>query len=299
MDNNPSAQPLAGIRITKSQAVFITDTDCIHSGTALSIAPNGAIGEFITWLFFNTFSADLGSEDGISITPSNGGSIRGLFFDNCWSSSNRRGVFVSKDTPSSVIDGVFFTDSTFVNNDLEGALVITGNNTEFNNCRVSGNSQAVSAASAGIVFGNNLSNFAVRGTRSGAVMGFPASQSCGLQLGTGCDGYVLTDNNFLGNATTAAIDNSAGSSSQREVRGNLGYKTVSLGVVSLLAGQNQVTVPHGLAGQPSNVLATATNSNLGGVSFWTGLFTGTNFNLNTSANVTADSAFSWQASLYN
>lgn len=295
-------EPDAGIHVKRTQAIWVSDVDIIDYGTPLRIAPTSSATDVVTWCFFSQLACDASNGNGIEIFASGGAVIKGLFFDNCWSSTNNRGVYVTTSS-GGVVDTVHFTDSTFYNNNLQGALIDNagGNvrNIEFNDCRVAGNSQAASGTYAGFAFGNGNTGFSVRNCRSGSHAGFASSQAYGLLLGTGCDQYQITNNNFIGNATGAAADNSAGTSATREVRGNLGYKTSASGVATMLSGTNQITVTHGLAGVPSVVLANPSNANLGGLSFWSGVFGETTFNINTSGNVGSNTPFSWTASLYN
>lgn len=302
MDSS-GTEPFSGIQIKHSQAVWISNTDIIDFGTPLLINPDGAAGDLITWCFFSQLACDTSTGAGIRIFPTNAATVRGLFFDNCWSSTNDRGVHIQT-SAGAIVDTVHFTDCTFYNNQLQGVLVDNagGNvsNIEFNNCRAAGNSLAASGVSAGIDFGNNITGFAVRGSRSGAHAGFPATQSYGILIGTGCDQYQLLDNNLIGNVTGGAVDNSAGTSTLREVRSNLGYKTSAAGSATITSGTNQVTVTHGLSGTPTVVLANPTNVNIGASSpWWTGSFGATSFSINVAANVAANSSFSWTASLYN
>lgn len=295
-------EPAAGIHVKRTQAIWVSDVDIIDYGTPLRIAPTSSATDVVTWCFFSQLACDTSDGNGIEITAAGSATVKGLFFDNCWSGTNNRGVSIVTSS-GGVVDTVHFTDSTFYNNKLQGALIDNagGNvqNIEFNNCRAAGNSQAASGTYAGFDFGNGNTGFSVRNCRSGAHAGFAASQSYGLLIGTGCDQYQITNNNFVGNTTGAAADNSAGTSSTREVRGNLGYKTIASGVAIILSGTNQITVTHGLAGTPSVVLANPSNANLGGLSFWSGVFGATTFNINTSGNVGSDTPFSWTASLYN
>jgi hypothetical protein len=294
-------EPACGLNITRTQAVWVSDSDIIDFGTPLRINPNGAANGLVTWCFFSQFALDTSDGNGIEIFPSNGATIKGLFFDNCWSATNDRGAYVAS-TSGGIVDTVHFTDCTFYNNQLQGALVDNagGNvrNVEFNNCRSAGNSQAVSGVSAGFDIGNNVTGFAIRGCRSGAHAGFPVSQSYGFLIGTGCNQYVVTSNDLSGNATAGAFDNSKLTSTVRAVADNINYNTEARGIATILSGTNQVTVSHGLAGTPVIVLATPVNSNLTGLSFWTGTYTSTTFNLNVSANVPADALISWSANLY-
>lgn len=299
MDAPAASQPVCGVRIKSSQAVFMTDCDMIHQGRGLQIDPDGLAGDVITWCFFENVACDLGTSDGIIVTPSNGATVKGLFFSNCWSSSNLHGVNILAGTGGGAVDGIFFNNCTLFNNARQGAIVQSGNNIEFNNCRVSGNSQSPSGTYAGIDIANGLSNFAVRGTRSGAIAGFANTQSYGLLIGTTCDIYQITDNNFIGNVNAGAADNSVSTSGTREVRNNFGYKTQASGTSTIPTSASVVTVTHGLAGTPSNVLLTPTNNSVGSLAYWGGPLAATTFNINTSANVPAATLFSWTASLYN
>jgi len=300
MDSS-GVEPDCGLRINRTQAVWVSDSDIIDFGTPLRICPNGAAGGLVTWCFFSQFALDTSSGNGIEIFPSNGATIKGLFFDNCWSATNNRGAYIAS-TSGGIVDTVHFTDCTFYNNQLQGALVDNagGNvrNVEFNNCRAAGNSQAVSGVSAGFDIANNVVGFAIRGCRSGAHAGFGVSQSYGLLLGTGCNQYVVTSNDLSGNATAGAFDNSKLTSTVRAVTNNLSYNTEAQGIATILSGTNSIVVSHGLAGTPIIVLVTPVNSNLGGLSFWTGAYTSTTFNINVSANVSVNALISWSANLY-
>jgi hypothetical protein len=300
MDSSGS-EPDCGLRINSSQAVWVSDSDIIHSGTPLKISPNGSLGQFVTWCFFSQFALDTSNGNGIEIFPSNSATVKGLFFDNCWSSTNNRGAYVAS-TSGGIVDTVHFTDCTFYNNQLQGALVDTSggsvSNVEFNNCRVAGNSQAVSGVSAGIDIANNVVGFAIRGCRSGAHAGFGVSQSYGFLIGTSCNQYVVTSNDVAGNATLGAIDNSRLTSTVRAVSNNIGYNTTAQGVATILSGTNNIVITHGLNGTPTIVLATPANTNLSGLSFWTGTYTSTTLKINCSANVAADALIAWNATIY-
>jgi hypothetical protein len=297
MDNPVGAQPLVGIKLKSSQATWITDTDVIHSGTPLLIAPDGAAGDLITWCFFKSFAADLSSGPGISISPVNGATVKGLFFSNSWTSSNQVGISINKDATSAV-DTVSFTDHTAFNNLNQGAGITAGNNITINGSRFAGNSQSVNGAFAGIEFGNNVQNFAVKNTRSGAIAGFPASQNSGLIIGTGSNIYEVTNNNFYGNISNFFTDNSVLTSNTRIVKDNFGAKTRTTGVATILNGTNQILINHGLFGTPSIVVSSPFNTNLAGLSFWTGSYTTTQFAINTSANVAGNATFTWEATMY-
>ena len=294
-------EPLCGISVKKTQAIWVSDCDIINFGTPLDISPNGLLSGLVTWCFFSQLALDSSIGSGIQVIPSNGATVKGLFFDNCWSSTNNRGVYVAS-TSGGIVDTVHFTDCTFYNNQLQGALVDNagGNvrNVEFNNCRAAGNSQAASGVSAGFDISNNVVNFAVRGCRSGAHAGFPATQSYGILIGTGCNEYVITDNNLIGNVTAAAFDNSKSTSTFRSVSNNVGYITESKGISTISSGNTSLTVSHGMQSTPSTVFITPSNVNLNGRSFWSGTYTSNNFDIEISSSMVVNSNFCWLASIY-
>jgi hypothetical protein len=298
MDAPAGAQPMCGVRIKESQATWMTDCDMIHQGNGIQIDPDGGAGDLITWCFFSKVACDLGTGDGLYVCPTNGGSVRGLFFYNCWFSSNRNGVNLLK-TGGCAIDTVTFDNCTLFNNQYRGGWDQNASNVDYNNCRVSGNSGVSPGTYAGLEFANGTTDFSVRNTKSGAMAGFGANMSHGILIGSGCNNYIITDNNLLGNVVATMGDSSMASSTFREVRGNLGFKTVASGLATMTSGTNVRTVSHNLAGTPSVVTCNPSNVNLGGLDFWSGSFGPGTFNINTSGNVPTAAPFSWTASLYN
>ena len=296
--DSTGTEPLAGIKIKHTQAVWITDTDLLDAGTPLSIAPNGTDSDLVTWCFFNGLACDTSTGNGIEVSPTNGATVKGLFFDNCWSATNNRGVYITKDATSAV-DGVFFTDCSLFNNALQGALVADGVNVEFNNCRVSGNSTSSSGTYAGIDFANNVTKFAVRGTRSGAIAGFSASQSYGVRIGTGSSSYVIDGNDLLGNATAGVVDNSRATGTNQIVRNNLGAKTSTRGTATVASGGTEVTVTHNLVASPDSVRVTPLDTDVGAIRYWAGTRTATTFKINLSAAAGSNFVFSWEADCYD
>ena len=164
-DNTPAAQPLAGLQIKSSQAVWAANCDFIHSGRGLLINPDGGAGNLATWCFFNGCAFDSSSGAGIEIKPTNTGHVRGMFFENCWSSTCNIGVYIDHDG-TCLVSGIFLSDSTFYNNKFQGVLVGKGTAIDISDCRVSGNSGDTSGVTAGIEFAANITNFSIKGCRS-------------------------------------------------------------------------------------------------------------------------------------
>lgn len=296
MDAPSGSQPLCGVRIKSSQATWMTDCDLIHQGRGIQIDPDGASGDLVTWCFFEDVACDLGAGDGIYINPNNA-TVKGLFFNNCWSSSNLNGVNVLR-TGSGGVDGVYFDGCVFFNNKNRGGWNQSCANVEFVACKFSGNSGASAGTYPGLEIANSTSNFSITNCHSGSQSGFGATQSYGLLIGTGCDNYIVVGNNLLGNTAASAGDGSMGSSTQREVRENLGFRTISSGITTIASGTNVKSVTHNLAGTPTVAFAVPFNTNVGGLDIWCGSATASTFNINTSANTPSTFTFSWSASLY-
>ncbi len=295
--DSTGTEPLSGIRIKSSQAVWITDTDVIDFGTPLIIDPDGSNGDLVTWCFFNGVALDTSDGNGIQVAPTNGATVKGLFFDNCWSATNARGVLIQP-TAGGIVDTVHFTDCTLYNNQLHGALIDNAggpvNHIEFNNCRASGNSQASSGTYAGIDFGNGSNNFAIRGCTSGAQAGFPASQSYGILIGTSCSLYLVTSNSLIGNSIGAYADLSFTTTPSKVVSDNLGFLTSDSGQAGFTAATS-VVVNHGLLSTPDAVQVTPLNTNVAGIDYWVSTLTSTTFTINASAPLSG--AFSWTAEM--
>jgi hypothetical protein len=300
IDNPEIAQPAYGFYIHRTQAIWVSDSDILHCNVGVGFNPNGLNNGYVTWCFFNQVAFDNGASNGIQFFPSNAAIVRGVFFDNCWSSSNNRGVYIAS-TSGGVVDTIHFTDTTLYNNNLQGALIDNagGNvaNIELNNCRVAGNSSSSVGAYAGVEFAG-VAGFAVRGTRSGAHAGFAASQSWGILINTGCDQYDISDCNVIGNITGGFSDLSINTSVSRNVELKLGVLTKNSGIVTIPAGATDVTVTHGLFKAPNVVIASPYSTNLGGTSFWWGTVTSTTFKVNIGAVKATDSLFSWNAYTY-
>ncbi len=234
-DASPSAQPLAGVRIVSTQAVWISDCDFIHQNIGLAVTPG--TGQVITWCFFHNTAFDTCATDGIQIFPSGTGSIRGLFFTGCWTSTNSlRGVLVQKASGAS-LDGVFFSDHKSLNNGNQGIYVASVGcyNVNLVDSVVSGNSGASSGTYAGIEFAAGATYFTVSGGRSGTMLSFGNSQSYGVLVNSGAsDIYTITGVNVEGNVTADLFD--GGTGTNKHVFGNLGAtsSTSSLGTAGSL-----------------------------------------------------------------
>jgi len=193
-------QPYAGIRITNSEAVWLTNCDVLSCRYGLAIDPAGAPRPgVVSWLFAQGCAFDSCADHGIYVNPAAGAECKGLSFVNCWSSSAQRGDGCYVGGPT---DGVELLGHRFLQNAGNGLLV----DEPARNVTVDASTAAGNGRS-GLAF--NCSDFAVRSSRSGAALGFGVSQTNGIWVGRGARRYLIADNVTTGNAQRGIADEGA------------------------------------------------------------------------------------------
>jgi hypothetical protein len=297
-DNPALSQPLAGLRLFQSQAIWCTDSDFIQCGSGMVVSPDS--GQVISWLFVNNTAFDLGAGPGVVISPTGTGSVRGVFFNGCWTSSNDRGVLVQK-SPASVLDGIIFDQHKALNNRQQGALIIAGNNVRFSDPLISGNSQSSFGAAAGVDIQAGVSNFSIQGGKIGAAIVFPQSQAYGVLVNSGSsDGYSIIGVDVAGNTLAGIYDGGSGNS--KTISGNHGYSTRSSGVGTITTGNTSVVIAHGLAEAPlvDNLSISPTvNTGTNNLFIDSSSITSSSFTVRTLTAVPNNYLFTWQASIKN
>lgn len=294
-DNANASQPHAGLYIRKSEAVWCDSSDFLHCGRPLVMAPEA--GEFVSWCFFDKTAFDSSSDNGIHMTAGDGALIKGVNFQQCWTSTVQGSGVSLLATGTGAIDGTTFEGHRSLNNGKSGYLLVGPGvvNTQFDTCIAAGNSQKEYFVYSGFDVGAGVRLFSIQGCTSGAALNFAPSQQRGILVNPGnSDAYIITGNKLGGNQVPL-LD--LGTGSDKLVNNNFGYKTQSKGVATIPAGANSVTVPHTLAGMPLVVNATPSNVNLAGKSYWTGAYSSQNFMLYVSANVSTDTLFNWTAEM--
>lgn len=249
--DSSGTEPLAGLRVTASQAIWATDCDFIDSGHGLLIDPTSGT---LTWLFFNNCAFDTGSGSGVNINPTGTAVVKGLFFNGGWSATNaERGVIIHTGG-SATVDGVYLDQFKVVNNGQAGILVLpTGvTNVHISDPVISGNSLSSSGTYAGIDIQANTSQFSVKGGRIGQHLGFSNTQSYGILINAGTsDNYTIRGVDVRGNATAGISD--GGSGANKYISENLGHTTSAKGATSVADGG---TITHGLVAAPTKVRCT-------------------------------------------
>ena len=204
------AQPYAGIRITSSEAVWLTNCDVLSCRYGLAIDPvGGSHPGVVSWLFAQGCAFDSCADHGIYVSPAPGAVCKGLSFVDCWSSSAQRGDGCYIGGP---VDGVELLGHRFLQNAANGLLV----EDPARNVSVDASTAAGNTLS-GLAF--NCSDFSVRGCRSGATHGFGVSQTNGIWVSRPARRYLITDNVVNGNAQHGIADDGA---APKVVANNLG-----------------------------------------------------------------------------
>lgn len=239
--DNSGGESAFGLRIQRTDAVWMTDNDFIRCGNGLEMVPDGDEGQYINWVFGvnNAFDFSVGGS-GTYIRPTNGGVIRGVQLFGHWCSTNSVGFNVSTDGETgTLIDGIQLIAPRLLNNGQYGyfqngaAQII---NVEILDPTVSGNSTQSINGFSGILFGGSSQKFKVRGGRSGSALGFTATQKFGLEIGAGSTDYDIDSVDFRGNVTigTAGI----GASALGRFRNNLGGPAPWLETVPPVSAQS-------------------------------------------------------------
>lgn len=199
MDNSttPADEPLADLRVQSTGALWCHQCDMIHGQNGLLIDPPQ--GSNVTWLFFTDCAWDTCGYRCILINPASGASVRGVNFENCWSSTalNYDGCYIG-----GPVDGVQFVGHRFFNNAANGLIVYGPAANVFVDASGSAGNGTQHTGSCGIGFTNSCSGFAVRNCRVGAYAGMgTAGQANGILVVGGCDNYIITGNDTQNNPT--------------------------------------------------------------------------------------------------
>ncbi|WP_428150830.1 glycosyl hydrolase family 28-related protein [Brevundimonas sp.] len=227
-DNPLGSEPSWGIRINQSNAVWMTDNDMIHCGNGLGIVPNGPSGE-VTFIFgINNAFDSSASGTGVYIRPTNGAKVKGVQLIGNWSATNVVGCSISTDrTSNTLVDGVQFSSSRFLNNKLEGVILDCGSqgkNIDFDDCSILSNSRDPVGSHAGFLASTDSQSFRIRGGRSGAGYGFGPRHSYGVIIAGNCSDYEVNGVDLRGNIT-GGLQNLSPQTENGRIRDNVGYVT--------------------------------------------------------------------------
>jgi hypothetical protein len=201
-----SPQPSAGIYITNSSALILSDCSLIRQGQSLFINPPSGIGVYSLYAANTFFDSAV---TGMTIAPSTGGFVQRCSFSRCWFSSHSSNGVSIDGTPVTTgsIDGLDFQGCEFYNNAGSGVVITGGANVTnftFDHCKMAGN------ASAAASFNGTCTHWAARNCTMAPTNGFGAN-AFGLFFAATCDHYIIAGNDFSGNGTATTLPSAASS----------------------------------------------------------------------------------------
>lgn len=215
-----------GIVITDTGGTWVRDVDVVQFEVGVSLEP--AAGKLVAWSHFDNVLADSNTSHGFQFVGAGG--IPGFSCVRCWTSSNgfdpvsqaitninARGMYIGNGL------GLSFAESRVINNGGHGLEVGSGaRDIEISGGIFAGNCASPACPTGyahGIVL-TGTNGFRILGVRSGQTVGAPKTQGYGIFINTGCNNYVLANNDTRLNANGGII-NVPGASATRILNSNL------------------------------------------------------------------------------
>lgn len=237
-----SEPSVAGIWITKNDAIWIDNVDCITQKHGLYMAPQGT--DTVCWGFVLNSAFDTGTGSGIVFAPAAGALIKGMDFTGCWTATNDYGVY---STGSGTVDGISFVNHRSFNNNKSGYYLENGQskNFVFVGCKASGNSASPVTTYSGFDIGANVSGFQIIGCRSGQMAAFGGTQNRGILVNPGTSANYTIIGNDLRLNSQALYDAGTG---YKIVKDNMGASDACRAADSQsetsTASANNLTLPY-------------------------------------------------------
>jgi hypothetical protein len=206
------AQPTNGIRVTKTAGfVHLSKLDFFQQGVGLYLNPTTP--NAIDQLFVHRCHFE-GGTDGILADGS--GFVNWLSLLDCGVASNtNHGLSIEVDNlhVAKIIGLMSYLNGLSGVNLEKGAG--TFDDVLVNGCTITGNSETVADAEAGILVTGGTSNFRIIGNKSGQIPGLggtsPNQQSYGLEIEAGAGAnFVISDNDFATNVTAGMLNSATG-----------------------------------------------------------------------------------------
>lgn len=220
MDAPAAAQPQAGIQVTQTGALNITDCDIIHHTADLLINPGNNQSVASVYAVNSYFDTAV---RGVSIAPTGNGVVVRLHFIGCWTSSHTDSGFVVQSSSSGVLDGIEITN--------HHAILCTGSGVLLNSGTTNPSSVTILGGDFcgngqdGIAIGAGVVNFSIIGAHCGAYAGQSGNGQWGILIAAGASNqYVIQGCHLLGNTSGTISDGGTGST--KFIENNIGVTGV-------------------------------------------------------------------------
>ena len=230
----------AGVSVTNTGGIFMSDCDIVSTGVGLNLVPSGS--QKVQWLSINNCDFDTCSQYGLNIAPSSGGQVNGCTFTACWFASTgisgtgatRVGIGARLDQGSvaggALVSGINFVSCRFFNNNAQGFYIncygVYGSNpfgiewVSLNGCMFSGNSLGNAYPSGSSVADLQISpvtsgagGVIVNACMFGNMGGLTSWPRAGILIDTNANYIIVTSNmvaRYNGGLLPGIVNNSVG-----------------------------------------------------------------------------------------
>lgn len=224
-DAPAGSQPPAGIQVTNTGALNLTDDDIIHHGSDLLINPGN--GQTVASLWAENSYFDTAT-NGIVFSPTGTGNIIRARFVGTWTSSHTGAGIVANAPGTGTFDGVEFIGHHAFANGSNAVNLLGGTNIRF-----LGGAYAGNTSNSGFSVGAGVSGWSIEGARIGSGFGF-GGNTFGIYVAPGAsDNWALINNDMRGNSSAALSDGSTGT--HKIIKGNLGLNPIASTSITVTA----------------------------------------------------------------
>jgi hypothetical protein len=200
--SDQASQLFAGVYVTKTSDLTIEDCNFIHCGQAVYLNPGA--GDSITSVWVRNSFLDTSTRGFYALAA--GGTILRCILDTVWMSSHTSEGARLASSGGGSVDGVYFNNCQLFLNGTDGLNVA---DTGVTNVHVATGSAAQNVGS-GYAFAANVSSFSVKNARSGAGDGLTGN-NYGIFVAAGTSAnYTVSDCTLRSNTTSPLTDGGTG-----------------------------------------------------------------------------------------
>lgn len=219
----------AAMQILDAGGLLVSESDMLFTKIGTQIAPGA--NQSVAWASLNnTYVGDTNAINALEIdTRAPSARVEGLECSACWTASAQSDNILIANTGGGLVSEIHFNGLRNYNGASNGANVKAGTFVTFDASRFCGNGRGGGAA-ANIVYGPNVSAYAVRNSELGGSCGglFKAAPRHGIVLAGNNAGGLVSGNDFSGSRTPI----SGSPTGDSIVSSNLGIDTKPAAIAS-------------------------------------------------------------------
>jgi len=299
LDNPDIVNEGTGVCWLDGETLIIADIDVINFQNGLLIDPEA--GKRTRWGFFKGAILDTNKDNGLSILA-DGGTVSGLNFTGCWTSSNTScGILLDISPNGGVVEGISLINHISLRNGLAGLRIA---NSAIRDVNITGsyiisNSQTTAGDRHGIEIVAGVRNFLINNTiaKNGWAQGNTQNYGLGFDAGDTGD-FVIANCDFTNNLNGAIINLNQLTGPNRVVKNVVGFLNENSGAETF-SGDGVATAfsfAHGLFDIPTHVEISPKSTDAAGDYYWSADATNITVTFPTApAAGTNNVVFSWRA----